>query len=173
MIHNNPLSRFRAIDTFIFDVDGVFTDGTMLVTESGEFLRRVNARDGFVVRHAIQSGYRVAIITGGTSAGIRTRFELLGVQDIYIGVSDKLSVFREYVARHQLDTERTLYMGDDLPDYEVMRLVGLPCCPSDAAEEIKGLSQYISPYKGGEHCVRDVMEKVLKLNGHWPWPSAL
>lgn len=169
MIHNNPLSRFREVDTLIFDVDGVFTDGTMLVTDNGEMHRTVSARDGFVIRHALQSGYRIAIITGGTSEGIRQRFEKLGVPDVFIGVADKLSVFRSYVEMHQLDPERILYMGDDIPDYEVMRLVGLPTCPSDAATEIQAISQYISPFKGGHHCVRDVVEKVLKLNGHWPW----
>lgn len=169
MNHNNPLARFRDIDTLIFDVDGVFTDGTMLVTDTGEMHRRVTARDGFVVRHAIQSGYRLAIITGGTSVGIRERFEKLGVPDVYTGVQDKLAVYRAYIDQHQLDPERILYMGDDLPDYEVMRLVGLPTCPSDAAEEVKAISLYISPFKGGHNCVRDVVEKVLKLNGDWPW----
>ncbi len=136
--------------------------------ENGRLLRKMNTRDGYAIKRAIQQGYRVCIITGGKSSGVVTRLENLGVPDIYKGVSDKLEVFDEYVDIYSLDTDRILYMGDDLPDYEVMRRVGLPACPNDACPEIVALSRYISPIKGGAGCVRDVIEKVLKLHGHWP-----
>jgi 3-deoxy-D-manno-octulosonate 8-phosphate phosphatase (KDO 8-P phosphatase) len=163
----NYLEQFKSVKTFIFDVDGVLTNSQLLVTEAGELLRFMNVRDGYAIKKAVRAGYRVCIITGGASEGVVKRLEGLEVNDIFWGVSDKVEVFLSYVRSNQLETGAILYMGDDLPDYEVMRLVGLPACPADAAQEILEVAQYISPKKGGEGAVRDVIEKVLKLNDEW------
>jgi len=163
----NYLEKFKEVKTLIFDVDGVFTNSQLLVLESGRLLRMMNTRDGYAVKKAVNEGFRVVIITGGKSEGVVKRLQNLGVVDVFSGVQNKLEVFTEYVKTNQLDTGEILYMGDDVPDYEVMRLVGLPCCPHDAAHEILKISQYVSPKKGGEGCVRDVIEKVLKLTEQW------
>lgn len=161
------LELFRNVHTFIFDVDGVFTNNLILVTEQGEFLRQMNVRDGLAVKIAIEKGYRVCIITGGRSEGVKKRFEDLGVQDIYLGKRYKEDAFEEFVDLYDLDTQGILYMGDDLPDYPVMRKVGVPTCPSDAAEELIPISVYVSPFSGGNGCIRDVIQQVLTLQGKW------
>lgn len=163
----NYLEQFKTVKTFIFDVDGVLTNGQVLVNEAGEQLRSMSTRDGYAIKKAVRAGYNVCIITGGNSVGVVKRLEGLEVKDIFWGVSNKIEVFLSYVRSNQLETSTILYMGDDLPDYEVMRLVGLPCSPTDAAQEILEIAQYVSPKKGGEGAARDVIEKVLKLNGHW------
>ena len=163
----NLLEKFRDIHTFIFDVDGVFTNSDLIIMENGELLRKMNVRDGYAVKKAVRAGYRVCIITGGSSEGVTLRLKGLGVKDIYTRISNKLDTFEEYVYAHEIDTAGVLYLGDDIPDYDPMRLAGLPCCPQDAANEIIEVSQYISPKKGGEGCVRDVIEKVMKLHGKW------
>ncbi len=163
----NYLEKFRDIHTFIFDVDGVLTNSELIILENGRLLRKMNTRDGFALKTAIKEGYRVGIITGGKSSGVVSRLEGLGITDIYKGVEDKLEAFEEYIETYDIDPAGILYMGDDIPDYEVMRRVGLPACPQDAAIEIMNISQYKSPIKGGGGCVRDVIEKVLKLHGKW------
>lgn len=163
----NYLEKFKLVKTFFFDVDGVFTNSQMLVTEDGELLRSVSTRDGYAIKKAAEAGFRIVIITGGSSQGIVKRFQGLGASEIFIGVKNKVEVFLEYVRTHRLDTGAILYMGDDIPDYQVMRLVGLPACPSDAVQEIIEIAQYVSPKQGGHGAVRDVVEKVLKLQGHW------
>ena len=164
----NPLSAFAKIKAFVFDVDGVMTAGRVLVGEGGELLRTVSIKDGYAVQLAIKLGYRVAIITGGSSDGVRKRFSKLGVKDYYSGVQSKKEVFVAYLERHGLQANEVLYMGDDIPDYDVMKLVGLAAAPSDACPEILAVSHFVSGLKGGEGCVRDVIERVLKLNGSWP-----
>ncbi len=163
----NYLEQFRDIETFIFDVDGVLTDGQVLVMEDGSLLRRMSLRDGYAIKRAVKEGYNVCIITGSKSEGVKLRLQGLGVEHIYTGIEDKLKVFEKYVDDNKLDEGTVLYMGDDLPDYAVMRRVGLPACPRDAAHEMIEISKYVSPFDGGKGCVRDVIEKVLKLNGHW------
>ena len=163
----NYLEKFRSVRTFIFDVDGVFTNGNIIVLENGHLLRTMNIRDGYAVKIAIRHGYKIIIISGGKSSGVVQRLRNLGVTNIHIGVENKLEVYEELLEMLELDQDEILYMGDDIPDYEVMRKVGLPVCPSDAVPEIKKMVQYISPLKGGEGCVRDVIEKVLKLNAQW------
>lgn len=163
----NQLEKFRDIRTFIFDVDGVLTDGSLIVLENGSLLRQMNIRDGYAIRRAIETGYKVCIITGGKSLGVESRLSKLGVEDIFSGVQDKLPVYNTLLEKYALDERLILYMGDDIPDYPVMRKVGFPCCPADAAPEIISLSQYVSPKPGGKGCVRDVIEKVLRLNYHW------
>jgi 3-deoxy-D-manno-octulosonate 8-phosphate phosphatase (KDO 8-P phosphatase) len=164
----NQLENFKSIRSFVFDVDGVFTNSQILVTEEGALLRSMSVRDGFAVKNAIREGYPVCIITGGYSEGVVHRLKGLGVRDVFSGVQDKLPVLKSYVEAYNLDLETILYMGDDLPDYEAMRRVGLPTCPSDAVREIKEFSRYISPFDGGHGCVRDVIEKVMRLQGTWP-----
>jgi 3-deoxy-D-manno-octulosonate 8-phosphate phosphatase (KDO 8-P phosphatase) len=163
----NVLSYFKLIHTFIFDVDGVMTDNHVLVTEAGELLRSMNVRDGYAIKRALREDYRVLILTAGRSAGVVTRLKDLGIPDVLWDVQNKLKVYEEYLDAHNLDENGILYMGDDLPDYDVMRRVGLPVCPQDAMPEILEISQYVSPLKGGQGCVRDVIEKVMKLQGKW------
>lgn len=161
------LEKFKSIKTFVFDVDGVLTDGSLLVLNDGQMARRMNIRDGYALQLAVKKGYRVVIISGGTSDAVQERLNKLGVQDCFLKIDNKKATLVEYVAAHQLNWEEILFMGDDIPDYTPMQLTGLPCCPADAAPEIKQISVYISPVAGGHGCARDVIEKVLKLNDHW------
>ncbi len=163
----NSLAYFNLIDTFFFDVDGVMTDGKLISTIEGEFLRTFHSRDGFAIRHAIEQGYNIVVITGGKGKTIENRLVALGIKTYFINAQIKLPIFERYCKEHDIDTSRALYMGDDLNDYEVMQHIGLACCPADAATEIKKTSQYISPFNGGDGCVRDVIEKVMKLHGKW------
>ena len=155
------------ITTFIFDVDGVLTDGTVTVTTSGDMLRRMNIKDGYALKTAIDKGYNVCVISGGSNKGVRKRLEGLGLTDIYLGAHNKIEQFKEYLITNNIKTQNVLFMGDDIPDYPVMKLVGLPCCPQDAVAEIKAISKYVSHKNGGQGAVRDVIEQVLKVQGKW------
>lgn len=155
------------ITTFIFDVDGVLTDSSVHITPTGEMLRIMNIRDGFAMKAAIESGYHVCIISGGSNEGVRIRLKNLGITDIYLGTPNKVETFKEYCGIYQINPEQVLYMGDDIPDYHVMQLVGLPTCPQDASPEIKAISNYISHKNGGKGAVRDVIEQVMKVQGKW------
>ncbi|MDP5232090.1 MAG: HAD-IIIA family hydrolase [Cellulophaga sp.] len=155
------------ITTFIFDVDGVFTDGSLLITSTGEMLRKMNVKDGYALKTALTKGYNVCIISGGTNEGVRERLSALGVADIYLGAHQKEKPFQEFLQTKQIKPEEVLYMGDDLPDIPVMKLVGLATCPQDAVQEVKAISNYISHKNGGEGCVRDVIEQVLKVRSDW------
>jgi 3-deoxy-D-manno-octulosonate 8-phosphate phosphatase (KDO 8-P phosphatase) len=155
------------ITTFIFDIDGVLTDSSVHVTESGEMLRIMNIRDGFAMKAAIESGYHVCIISGGKNEGVRIRLRNLGITDIHLGSPDKVETFKEYVELYNIKPEQVLYMGDDIPDYHVMQLVGLPTSPQDASPEIKAISKYISHKNGGKGAVREVIEQVMKVQGKW------
>lgn len=163
----NVLEKFKTITTFIFDVDGVLTDGTLLILNDGQMARTMNIKDGYALQLAVKKGYRVVIISGGTSDAVKERLERLGIKDCFLKVDNKKGKLVEYVTEHKLNWDEILFMGDDIPDYMPMQLTGLPCCPADAAAEIKQISHYISPLEGGKGCARDVIEKVLKLNGHW------
>ncbi len=155
------------IDTLIFDVDGVFTDGTAILIEGQQPLRTVHARDTYAIQLAVKKGYRVVIITGGSAEEVRYRFETLGVKDIFLKSRDKVKVYDKYCETHGLDGTTILYMGDDIPDYNVMKKVALPCCPSDAVTEIKSVSKYISHINGGKGCVREIIEQVMRVKGEW------
>ena len=157
----------NTIDTFIFDVDGVLTDGTVHVSPTGEMLREMHIRDGFAMKAALESGYNVCIISGGSNEGVRIRLRNLGITDIHLAVPDKVATFKEYIELYQIKPENVLYMGDDIPDFHVMKLVGLATCPQDAAPEIKAISTYISHINGGKGAVRDVIEQVMKVQGKW------
>jgi 3-deoxy-D-manno-octulosonate 8-phosphate phosphatase (KDO 8-P phosphatase) len=161
------LEKFKSIRTFVFDVDGVMTDGSVQVYETGEQVRCMSTRDGYSLQLAIRKGYRVLVISGALSEGVRQRLHYLGIKDIFLDIHDKVAVLRQYAKDHGLDSGDMLYMGDDIPDYLPMQFVGLACAPADAAPEIRHIAAYISSFNGGQGCVRDVIEKVLKLNGHW------
>ena len=163
----NILELFKKITTFIFDVDGVLTDGTVLVLEHGLQARRMHIKDGFALQMAEKNGYKVLIISGGNSPQVTQRLEKLGISNIHMSVLDKKAFVQDYMSSNKLRTEEVLYMGDDLPDLPALSIVGLPCCPADAVSEVKEAVQYISPVNGGCTCVRDVIEKVLKQNDHW------
>jgi 3-deoxy-D-manno-octulosonate 8-phosphate phosphatase (KDO 8-P phosphatase) len=157
----------HSVKAFAFDVDGVFTNGSIILHPGGEFIRMMNIKDGFAVQHAVKMGYPIAIITGGTSRIVRKRFTILGVKDIYMKSANKRIALEAFLTKYQLQPADILYMGDDLPDYEIMKRVGFPACPADAVEEIKQLSLYTSHKNGGEGCVRDIIEQVLRLHGKW------
>lgn len=155
------------ITTFIFDVDGVLTDGTVHITSSGEMLRTMNIKDGYALKTAIDKGFNVCIITGGSNTGVEKRLAGLGITEIYLGAHNKIEQLDDYFNRKAINSENVLYMGDDIPDYPVMKVVGLPCCPQDAVQEIKAVSKYVSHKYGGKGAVRDVIEQVLKVQGKW------
>ncbi len=155
------------INTFIFDVDGVLTNGTLTIMPDGELVRHMNVKDGYAMKNALNKGFRVCIISGGTNEGVRNRLQALGIEDVFLGVHDKIKQYNELVKKYNLKPENVLYMGDDVPDYPVMKLVGLPACPNDAVREIQQVSKYISDKKGGEGCVRDVIEQVLRVQNKW------
>ena len=163
----NYKSLLKNISTFIFDYDGVLTDGTIILQADGEALRTANVKDGYALQLAVKMGYNVAIISGGNSASMNKRFEALKIKDFYLGVENKLEVFNKYLIEKNINAESVLYMGDDIPDYKTMKAVGIACCPSDASPEIKSISQYISDKAGGKGCVRDVIEQTLKMQGKW------
>ncbi|WP_405570334.1 KdsC family phosphatase [Winogradskyella sp. Asnod2-B02-A] len=155
------------INTFIFDVDGVLTDGTITVTTEGEMLRTMSIKDGFALKTAIDAGYNLCIISGGSNEGVRKRLAALGIKDIFLGAHNKIEQLNSYLEQYNISKSQVLYMGDDIPDFPVMELVGLPCCPQDAAPEIKAISKYISHKNGGKGAARDVIEQVLKVHGKW------
>lgn len=155
------------ITTFVFDIDGVLTDSSVHVSQNGEMLRIMNIRDGFAMKAAIECGYNVCIISGGSNEGVRIRLTNLGITEIHLGSSDKVKTFKEYNELYNINPEHVLYMGDDIPDYHVMKVVGLPTCPQDAVAEIKAISKYISHKKGGKGAVREVIEQVMKVQGKW------
>ncbi|MEK9613205.1 MAG: HAD-IIIA family hydrolase [Flavobacteriaceae bacterium] len=155
------------IKTFIFDVDGVLTDGKVLVTTQGEMYRAVDTKDGYAFRCALTQGYKIAIISGGTNEGIRDRFKALGVYDIYMGAHHKLDAFQDLMDNYDLNPDEILYMGDDVPDIPVMEKVGISCCPLDAVSDVKAMADYVSHKKGGEGCVREIIEQVLRVQGKW------
>lgn len=155
------------IDTFIFDVDGVLTDGSVALIPPDNMVRTMNTRDGFALQYAIKKGYHIAIITGGTSEMVRTRLEYLGITDIYLRASNKMECFNDFIQKSVKDTSQIAYMGDDLPDYHVMKKVALPSCPKDAATEIREIAKYVSPFEGGKGCVRDLIEQTLRCRGDW------
>ena len=171
MNKQEPKKNYKAlltsIQAFIFDYDGVLTDGSVILMAEGEPLRTANVRDGYALQLAIKKGYLVAIISGGRSRSITNRFSMLRITDVFLGIEDKSSVLRSYMEQKSLGTEQVLYMGDDIPDFHAMQLAGVAACPGDAAEEIKAISHYISPRNGGKGCVRDIIEQVLRVQGKW------
>jgi 3-deoxy-D-manno-octulosonate 8-phosphate phosphatase (KDO 8-P phosphatase) len=163
----NLLQKFKPIRLFALDVDGVLTSGNLLLLADGQMARTMNIRDGFALQLAVKKGYQFLVITGGKDEAVKQRLQNLGIENVHLGVSNKTSVLLEYVQKNNLTWDQVLYMGDDIPDLKPMQISGMPCCPSDACPEIKAISLFISSSIGGGGCVRDVIEKVLKLNGDW------
>lgn len=161
---DHDLTKIRAI---AFDVDGVLSSSTVGLASNGQPARTVNIKDGYALQLAAKSGLQLAIITGGQSEAIRMRYEKLGIADIYMGVSVKIKTFQAWLDAHRLKADEVAFMGDDIPDYEVMKACGCPCCPADAAPEIKDIATYVSPRLGGDGCVRDVVEQILRAQGKW------
>lgn len=161
---NYDLKRIKAI---IFDVDGVLSAETITLHPNGEPMRTVNIKDGYAIQLAMKLGLRIVILTGGTTESVRLRYERLGVEDVYMGCAVKLKTYEDFLARYGLSDEEVMYMGDDVPDYEIMQRVGCPVCPADACPDIKAVSLYISDKQGGCGCGRDVIEQVLRAQGKW------
>ena len=161
------LQKLKDISTFIFDVDGVLTGGSVQVTDNGQSLRTFNIKDGYAMQLAVKKGYNLCIISGGDGVAMAKRFLNLGITDVFLAAGDKVEIFRKFIADKNITASQVLYMGDDIPDLKVMKLVGLPTCPADAVEEIKAISAFISPYNGGKAAVRDIIEKVMKVQGKW------
>lgn len=169
----NYKSKLHKIKAFVFDFDGVMTDGAVWVYADKETVRAGNIKDGYAIQYAVKKGYKIAVISGATSMSINNRMESLGVTDIFTGAGNKISIFNQYLKANNLQADEVLYMGDDIPDYEIMKQVGVATCPSDAAIEIKGIADYISHLNGGHGCVRDVIEQVLRLHDNWFHPDAV
>lgn len=155
------------VEAMIFDVDGVMTDGRIIPTAEGDFIRCYNCKDGYALAYAIRHGYRVCVITGGYGKILERRLRMLGMQDFYIDCMDKITTLREYMKKYNLNPENVLYMGDDIPDLECMREVGMPVCPADSAAEVIECSRYVSEFEGGRGAVRDIVEQVLRARGDW------
>jgi len=161
---NYDLKKIRAI---IFDIDGVLSQQTITTDAAGEPMRTVNIKDGYAIQLAVKEGLIIAIMTGGNNVAIETRYSKLGVREIYMKCDVKLRTYEAFLAKHALTDEQVLYMGDDIPDYEIMSRCGCPVCPKDACHEIKQISCYVSQYDGGRGCGRDVIEQVLRAQGKW------
>ena len=163
----------NSITTFVFDVDGVLTNGELFIDNNGDLLRTMNVKDGYAIKIALNAGFHVAIITGGQNVPVKNRLEKLGIKDVFLGVKNKIECYSKYLNANNIKPEQVLYMGDDLPDIPVMKLVGLPACPQDAVAEVKAISLYVSHKEGGKACVRDVIEQVMKVQSKWPTTDEL
>ena len=161
---NYDLNKIKAL---VFDVDGVLSRQTINLDSSGEPARTVNTKDGYALQYAVKQGLKLAIITGARTESVKIRYSKLGIEDIFLAAQVKIDIFKEWAEKNNLKLEEILYMGDDIPDFEIMQITGCPCCPSDAVAEIKEISKYISNYAGGEGCVRDVIETVMRVQGKW------
>ena len=164
---SNYKEKLLKVNTFVFDYDGVLSDGYVLITSDGDALRTANVKDGYAMQLAIKKNYRIVIISGGYPESMKRRLESLKITDIFLAVDKKIDVYNQYLETHKLLPENILYMGDDIPDYEIMLNAGVPTCPADAVEEIKRVATYISHQPGDHGCVRDVIEQVLKVQGKW------
>lgn len=163
----NYKTLLKNINTFIFDYDGVLSDGSIITLNQGEAYRTTSVKDGYALQLAVKKGYRVAVISGAKADGMMNRLKALHITDIFLGIENKIKVYDQYLKDNNLKPEHVLFMGDDIPDYEIMMVAGLPTCPADAAEEIRSIAKYISHAPGGKGCARDVIEQVLKIQGKW------
>ena len=167
----NYKELFRNITTVVLDVDGVLTNGDIILMPGMQPVRKMNAKDGYAMQLAVRNGIRMAIITGGRSPEVKERLQGLGITDIYLGASSKMESYEDLKMCYDLKDDEILYMGDDLPDYDIMKIVALAAAPQDAAPEIKSVADYVSPIHGGKGCVRDVLEQLLKIQGKWARPE--
>jgi 3-deoxy-D-manno-octulosonate 8-phosphate phosphatase (KDO 8-P phosphatase) len=163
----NVLSLFKNITTFVFDVDGVLTDSTVWLMPGGAQMRRMNIKDGYALQLAIKKNYKILVISGAESEEVRERLRKLNVTNVYMGEKDKRACLQQFIAENNLQPSEVLCMGDDVPDIEIMQMAGISCCPADAVADIRSISHYTSSFKGGKGCVRDVIEKVMKIRGDW------
>jgi 3-deoxy-D-manno-octulosonate 8-phosphate phosphatase (KDO 8-P phosphatase) len=165
----NPttLQKLHGIRTFIFDIDGVLTPGTVLVTEEGHMLRSVNIKDGYALQHAVKQGYNIAIISGGNSEGMLKRFHGLGIQEIYLGQKNKVAAFEKVCSDFGVNPSDVAYTGDDMPDMPVLQRAGLSVCPADAAADILAICNQVLPTNGGQGCARTLLETAMKLHNTW------
>ena len=161
---NYDLTSVKAV---IFDVDGVLSLSTIQMSPAGMPVRTVNIKDGYAIQLAIKMGLKLAIISGGTDPSIEERYRKLGMKDIFMSCSTKIQVLHKYLADNNISADEVIYVGDDIPDYEIMQIVGCPCCPADACSDIKEISTYVSPYEGGKGCARDIIEQILRAKGLW------
>ena len=159
--------RLSEITTFIFDVDGVLTDGNVILESSGEMVRTMHTKDGYALQHAVKKGYHIVIISGGSSVMVKKRLEGLGVEHIYLGKDHKLPVLNEHLQKHNISVNQVLYMGDDIPDLPCLKVVGISSCPKDASVEVREVCDYISHINGGKGCVRDVLEQTMRIQNKW------
>ncbi|MBN2778381.1 MAG: HAD hydrolase family protein [Bacteroidales bacterium] len=157
----------NGIEALFFDIDGVLSASEVLISSNGELQRTTNVKDGYVLKYALKKGLKIFIISGGLNVDVQRRYQNLGIKNVIIGCKNKLSEFEKIVENEKLDKSKILYMGDDIPDYQIMKIVGLPCCPADAASEIKEISLYISDKKGGKGCVRDIIEQIMRAKDIW------
>ena len=164
---SNYKNKLKGIKAFILDVDGVLTNGGLIIYPNGKLLRQMNAKDGYAIKLAISKNYLIGVITGGREESIKTRLEKLGVKEVYLGAHNKLPILKNFLKKYNLNKKNVMYMGDDIPDLEALKYVGFSCCPKDAAQDIQSICNYISHKKGGEGCVRDVIEQTLRVNNKW------
>ena len=169
----NVLELFKNITTFVFDVDGVLTDSTILLLENGLQARRMHIKDGLALQMAKKNGFGVVIISGANSKPVIERVNNLGIGDVFMSIENKKEFLGNYIKSHGLKWEELLFMGDDLPDLMTMKAVGVSACPADAVIEVKETASYISPLNGGLGCVRDIIEKVLKVQGKWIFDTSV
>lgn len=169
----NILEQFHAISCFVFDMDGVLTDGSLLVLPDGVMARRMNIKDGYALQLAVKKGYRVLVISGGNSPEVKERLSKLGISEVWMQVADKAALLKQWQIENKVASTEILFMGDDIPDLEIMEIAGVKTCPADAAIDIKNKVDYLSIYRGGEGCVREVIEKVMKLRGDWDLGTGL
>ena len=160
-------TRLKDITTFILDVDGVMTNGKIIYTHDGKIDRQFYAKDGYAIKYAISKGYRIAIISGGMQENVRTRLNSLGVEDVFLKAFNKIEVYEKFIEEKKIDPKNILYMCDDNPDLDVLKVVGISSCPNDASVDVKSICDYISHKDGGMGCVRDVIEQVMRIHKKW------
>ena len=166
-METNYKENLKNIEAFIFDVDGVLTDGKLLISETGELLRSMNVKDGFAMKFAIDNGFKIGIISGGTNEAVRKRLSDLGIEEIHLKSHNKIVPFNNFKDKYELQAENILVMGDDIPDIPIIKAAGIGCCPQDAVQEVKNSSDYISQKSGGMGAVRDIIEQVMKIHKKW------
>ena len=171
-METNYKEKLKKIKVFVFDVDGVLTNGDLFIFPNGKLVRKMNAKDGYALKLAMKKGYEIAIITGGREKEIEERLSKLGIKYIFLNSHNKINVMNDFLKNHNFNKEDIMYMGDDIPDIEVLKYVGFSCCPNDAVTDVKNICNYISSKKGGKGCVRDVIEQTLRLQKKWLSPDA-
>ena len=167
MNHKNYKTLLKNVSAFVFDVDGVMTNGQIMITTEGEMYREMNTRDGFAIKCALERNYKIAIISGGTNEGVRKRLETLGVDKVYLGIHKKDIAFDDFLKTYDIDPEEVLCMGDDVPDLSLLEKVGVATCPQDAVSDVKKIVDYVSHKKGGDGCVREIIEQVMRVQNKW------